>query len=86
LTSLECEDIASLIETVTHTDAIYLGIIAAASRGLKSGELVEITLDPPFVGSAHLGMVTLAGRTELPVMAVFRQFVAQQMALALQNA
>eukprot|EP01036_Dinobryon_divergens_P041405 gene41405-54890_t len=49
LTGLECEDIASLIETVTHTDAIYLGIIAAARQGLQSGELVEIVMDPPFV-------------------------------------
>ena len=86
LTGLECEDIASLIETVTHTDAIYLGIIAAARQGLQSGELVEIVMDPPFVGSAHLGMVTLAGRTELPVLAVFRQFVAQQMQRALETA
>ena len=79
MTTLRCEEIASLIDTVSHTDAIYLGIIAAAQHGLKSGELVEIQLTPAFIGAARLALVTLAGRTEAPLMAVFRRFVAQQM-------
>jgi len=79
MTTLRCEEIASLIDTVSHTDAIYLGIIAAAQEGLKSGELVEMQLTPAFVGAARLALVTLAGRTEPPLMAVFRRFVAQQM-------
>lgn len=79
MTTLRCEEIASLIDTVTHTDAIYLGIIAAARKGLQCGELVEMELSPAFVGAAKLAMVTLAGRTESPLMAVFRRFVAQQM-------
>jgi DNA-binding transcriptional LysR family regulator len=79
MTTLRCEEIASLIDTVRHTDAVYLGIIAAAQHGLKSGELVEMQLSPAFVGAARLALVTLAGRTEAPMMAVFRRFVAQQM-------
>lgn len=79
MTNLRCEEIASLIDTVTHTDAIYLGIIAAAHKGLQSGELVELALHPAFVGAARLALVTLAGRTESSLMAVFRRFVAQQM-------
>jgi DNA-binding transcriptional LysR family regulator len=79
MTTLRCEEIASLIDTVSHTDAIYLGIIAAAQHGLKSGELVEMELTPAFVGAARLALVTLAGRTEAPMMAVFRRFVVQQM-------
>jgi DNA-binding transcriptional LysR family regulator len=79
MTNLRCEEIASLIDTVTHTDAIYLGIIAAARHGLRSGELVEMELNPAFVGAARLALVTLAVRTESPLMAVFRRFVAQQM-------
>lgn len=79
MTNLRCEEIASLIDTVSHTDAIYLGIIAAAQQGLKSGELVEMQLTPAFVGAARLALVTLAGRTEPPLMVVFRRFVAQQM-------
>ncbi|WP_090138195.1 LysR family transcriptional regulator [Limnohabitans sp. DM1] len=79
MTTLRCEEIASLMDTVRHTDAVYLGIIAAAQHGLKSGELVEMQLSPAFVGAARLALVTLAGRTEAPMMAVFRRFVAQQM-------
>jgi DNA-binding transcriptional LysR family regulator len=82
--SLQCEEIASLIDTVSHTDAIYLGIIAAARQGLQSGELVELALTPKFVGGARVALVTLARRTELPIMAVFRQFVVAQMQHALQ--
>lgn len=75
MTTLQCEDIASLIEVVRQTDAIYLGIVGAAREGLADGSLVELPLDPPFQGGARLGLITLAGRTELPVMAVFREFV-----------
>ena len=80
MTTLQCEEIASLIETVRQTDAIYLGILGAARRELASGELVALKVSPRFDAGARLGMVTLAGRTELPVMAVFRQFVSEQLA------
>jgi DNA-binding transcriptional LysR family regulator len=75
MTTLQCEDIASLIEVVRQTDAIYLGIVGAAREGLADGSLVALPLDPPFQAGARLGLITLAGRTELPVMAVFREFV-----------
>jgi hypothetical protein len=39
-------------------------------------------MDPPFLGGARLALITLAGRSELPVMSVFRSFVARQMPLA----
>jgi DNA-binding transcriptional LysR family regulator len=79
MTTLQCEEIASLIDVVQQTDAIYLGILGAARRGLADGSLVELALDPLFSGVARLAVVTLAGRTELPVMAVFREFVANRL-------
>lgn len=79
LTTLRCEEIASLIDTVVQTDAIYLGIFGAARRELARGELVEVPLTPAFGATARLGLVTLVGRTELPVMAVFRRFVDAQL-------
>lgn len=79
MTTLQCEDIASLIDVVRQTDAIYLGIVGAARQGLTDGTLVELTMDPPFRGGARLALITLAGRTELPVMAVFREFVIKQL-------
>jgi DNA-binding transcriptional LysR family regulator len=75
MTTLQCEEISSLIDVVRRTDAIFLGILGAASQGLADGSLVELVLNPPFLGGAQLALITLAGRTELPVMKVFRQFV-----------
>lgn len=79
LTSLQCEEIASLLETVRQTDAIYLGILGAAREALARGELVVLPVQPALNAGARLGMVTLAGRTELPVMRVFREFVERML-------
>lgn len=79
MTTLQCEEIPSLIDVVQQTDAIYLGILGAARQGLASGSLVELAMDPPFRAGALLALITLAGRTELPIMSVFREFVARQL-------
>jgi DNA-binding transcriptional LysR family regulator len=79
MATLQCEDIASLIDVVRQTDAVFLGIMGAARQGLADGSLVELSLAPPFLAGARLGLFTLAGRTELPVMAVFRAFVKTQL-------
>jgi DNA-binding transcriptional LysR family regulator len=75
MTTLQCEDIASLLDVVGQTDAIYLGILGAAREGLAQGRLVELPMQIPLKGQARLALITLAGRTELPVMSVFRSFV-----------
>ena len=75
MTTLQCEDIASLLDVVGQTDAIYLGIVGAAQVGLDEGRLVELPMQIPLKGQARLALITLAGRTELPVMSVFRTFV-----------
>jgi DNA-binding transcriptional LysR family regulator len=79
MATLQCEDIASLIDVVRQTDAVFLGIVGAARQALTEGTLVELTMHPPFRAGARLGLITLAGRTELPVMAVFRSFVKRQL-------
>jgi DNA-binding transcriptional LysR family regulator len=79
MATLQCEDIASLIDVMRQTNAIFLGIVGAAREGLADGSLVKLTLDPPFKAGARMALVTLAGRTELPVMAVFREFVTQRL-------
>jgi len=75
MTTLQCEEIASLIDTVRQTDAVYLGIVGAARAELASGRLVELAMTPPFRSGARLALVTLCGRTELPIMDEFRRFV-----------
>ncbi len=79
-TTLQCEEIASLLQTVRQTDAVYIGILGAAREELSRGELVVFPVLPRLNFGALLGMVTLVGRTELPVMGVFRDFVERILA------
>jgi DNA-binding transcriptional LysR family regulator len=73
---LRCEDIASLIETVRVSDAIFLGIVAATRRGIESGELAELVTTPPLISGTRFAFITLVGRTEAPAMGLLREFVA----------
>ena len=79
VTTLQCEEIPSLLQTVQQTDAIYLGILGAAREALSCGDLVVLPVLPRLDSGAVLGMVTLTGRTELPVMRVFRDFVVRML-------
>ena len=79
MTTLQCEDIASLIEVVRRTDAIYLGIVGAAREELANGSLAELAMRVPLRAHARLALITLTGRTELPVMSVFKSFIQKHM-------
>lgn len=75
MVALRCDDVVRLVRTVAQTDAIFLGVIAATRCGLNDGSLVALALKPKLVATARYAFVTLAGRTEAPAMAYFRQFV-----------
>ena len=77
--ALICEDVGSLLDAVRQTDAVFLGIVAAARAGIASGQLAEVRMAPPFTGGARFAYVRLAGRTEAPVMQVLRRFVAERL-------
>jgi DNA-binding transcriptional LysR family regulator len=79
MATLRCEDLGSLVETVSRTDAVMLGIVAAAREAIAAGTLREIVLYPPVNVAARFAYVTLAGRTEAPVMRIFRSFVRERM-------
>lgn len=79
LVTLRCEEIASLIDTVRHSDAIFLGIQAAAGAGLARGEFVVLPVQPAMTASARFALITLAGRTESPGLGFLREFVAQHL-------
>lgn len=79
LVSLQCEDIAALIDSIVDTDAVYLGILAAARERLVQGTLVELAVVPPLRVGARFAYVTLTGRTEAPAMAILRHFVAERL-------
>lgn len=73
--TLRCDDLGSLIAATQASDAVYLGILAAARAGMATGELVELPTQPRLHSGARFAFVTLAGRTEAPSMGLFRQFV-----------
>jgi hypothetical protein len=75
MVTLRCDDVASLVNTATVTDAIFFGIVAAARSGLENGSLAELSVKPALKATARFAYVTLAGRTEAPAMAYFREFV-----------
>lgn len=67
------EDIAALAQVARSTDAVLLSIRAAAP------DLMEVPLRPAFDGTARFGLVTLAGRSEPPLLAVVRQLIAERL-------
>lgn len=67
--TLRCEELTSLIEVVRDTDAILLGIRAAAM------DLVELVMKPALNSTARFGFVTLAGRAEAPALPIVRQLM-----------
>ncbi len=79
MTTLQCEDVTSLLDTVAVTDAIFLGIAAAARAGIAAGTLAEIRVEPPLRAGARFACITLAGRTEAPAMSILRAFVDERL-------
>lgn len=79
MTTLQCEDVGSLIGAVERSQAVFLGLAAAAREGIESGRLVELPVRPRLEANARFAYVTLAGRTEAPVMAVLRAFAAERL-------
>ncbi len=77
--TLECDDVGGLIEVVERTDAIFLGVRAAARERIEAGTLAVLPVRPALTSGARFAYVTLAGRSEAPVMSLLRQFVAQRM-------
>lgn len=79
MVTLRCDDVASLVQTAAQTDAVFLGVMATARSGLADGSLVELALAPALRATARFAYVTLAGRTEAPAMAYFREFVREHL-------
>ena len=79
MAALVCEDVGSLLDAVAETDAVFLGVIAAARSGIEAGRLAELRMAPPLAGGARFAYVRLAGRTEAPVMQVLRRFVVERL-------
>lgn len=79
MTTLQCEDVTSLIDTVSATRAVFLGVIAAAREALREGRLAELRMNSRLKATARFAYLTLFGRTEAPAMSIFRRFVARHL-------
>lgn len=71
--TLRCEEISSLVEVVRHSDAVLVAIRHAAP------DLVELRMRPALQATARFGLVTLAGRTEHPALAVVRRVMQERL-------
>lgn len=76
----------ALIEAVNATDAIFLGALGTARAWLEKGEIVLVKLDRPLDIDAPYAFVTLAGRTQSPVLEKVRVFCTQLVAQKIKNA
>jgi DNA-binding transcriptional LysR family regulator len=71
---VECQDISRLLEVVRNTDAIFLGVLATAKKGIGKGELVELKVSLPIEISVQFAFVTLANRTKSPILHIAQDF------------
>lgn len=62
LVNLRSEEISSLLDVVRKSDAVVLTIRASAP------DLVELPMSPPLNAKARFGLVTMAARTEPPLL------------------
>ena len=71
MVTLRSDDTGSLASVALQSDAVVLTINAAGQN------LSHLTLDPPFIGTARFGLVTLTGRAPAPGLALIQAFVAK---------
>jgi DNA-binding transcriptional LysR family regulator len=70
LINLRCEEISSLIEVALHSDTVLLAIRASAPQ------LVELPVTPALNAWARFGLVTVAGRSQAPLLGKLKELMA----------
>lgn len=71
--TVQCEEVASLVDVARQSDAVLLAIRAAAP------DLVELKMTPPIDRVARFGLVTLRHRTEAPGLSIVRELMRELM-------
>ena len=71
--TLRCEEVPSLVELTRHSDTVLLAIRASGP------DLHELALKPALAATARFCLVTLAGRTEAPALAIVRELMDELM-------
>ena len=73
LVNLRCEEISSLLDVARSSNAIVLAIRASAP------DLVELAITPALNAKARFGLVTIASRTEPPLLGKVRALMHEVM-------
>jgi len=73
LVNLRCEEISSLLDVARTSDAVVLAIRASAP------DLVELPVSPALNAKARFGLVTIASRTEPPLLGKVRELMQEVM-------
>jgi DNA-binding transcriptional LysR family regulator len=73
LVNLRCEEISSLLDVARSSNAIVLAIRASAP------DLVELAITPALNAKARFGLVTIASRTEPPLLSKVRALMHEVM-------
>jgi DNA-binding transcriptional LysR family regulator len=73
LVNLRCEEISSLLDVARTSDAVVLAIRASAP------DLVELPVSPALDIKARFGLVTIASRTEPPLLGKVRELMQEVM-------
>ena len=73
LVNLRCEEISSLLDVARTSDAVVLAIRASAP------DLVELPISPALNAKARFGLVTIASRTEPPLLGKVRGLMREVM-------
>ena len=79
LVTLECTDIETLINVIERTDTVLLGVLASARERIVAGAVAQLPVNPVLKATARFGLVTLAGRSQAPVISILRAVMAEQM-------
>jgi DNA-binding transcriptional LysR family regulator len=74
LMTIISEDIHSLLDIVESTEAVFFGMFRCAQSRIEEGRMREIQLMPHVERFGRYALVSLAGRSHLPVVEVFRDF------------
>jgi DNA-binding transcriptional LysR family regulator len=74
LMTIISEDISSLLDTVETTEAVFFGMFRCAKSRIEEGRMKEIQLRPHVERHGRYALVSLAGRSELSILDVFRHF------------
>lgn len=73
-TTVECEELETLLAAAAVTDGIFMGVVAAAADQLRAGTMVKLSLVPRMDITVPVVLARLAGRSEPAATAAVRSF------------